>query len=188
LPVGGGASIPKLLGPWQAKPFRVSDAAVFALDAACRAYHQMAPSVGLAVVDARGGGRIILQYAGRDGHEGYCLATVQPDGRSVSEIMSASTYPQAIDVVPLRKRELRSHGGGGSPSSAAPDDRWVSETGQAGPGIDQVVAVVPGLREAVVASMGDGWWVLWFPIVGSDDYRIIGLNRAGEQVAELRWR
>jgi hypothetical protein len=57
--------------------------------------------------------------------------------------------------------------------------------GQAGAGIDQVIAEVSGQASPVVASMGDGWFALWFPIEDPWTWRLVGLNAAGEEVATL---
>jgi len=72
---------------------------------------------------------------------------------------------------------------GGSPGSAGPANQWTSLIGQAGAGIDRVIAEVPRQPSAVVASMDNGWFVFWSPIRAGDDWRIIGLNAAGEEVA-----
>jgi hypothetical protein len=48
------------------------------MDAQCLAIDFMAPSVSLVVVDARGEGRVILHYAGEDGHSGTCETQPAP--------------------------------------------------------------------------------------------------------------
>ena len=52
--------------------------------------------------------------------------------------------------------------------------------------IDQVIAEVPRQPRAVVASMGDGWFVFWTPLRAGDQWRIVGLDAVGEEVASVR--
>ena len=132
-----------LVGPWQSTPIGLSEGTVRQLDAECQTFDLFAPSVSLVVVDARGQGRVILHYAGADGHDGTCESTAQADGSFVTRPAGHTNHPQTIEVVPLERYELRIHGGMGSPGSAAPADRWRSITGEAGPGISQVFAELP---------------------------------------------
>ena len=181
------AEVEALVGPWQATPIALSEGTIRQLDAECQAFDLFAPSVSLVVVDARGQGRVILHYAGDDGHDGTCESTAQADGSFLTRPASHTNHPQTIEVVPLERYELRVHGGMGSPGSAAPADRWLSVTGEAGPGISQVVAELPD-QSLVEASMGGGWFVLWWPTPVTGEHRLIGLNDAGEEVASLTER
>ena len=178
--------VEELLGPWQPTPLELDLDAIRTMDAQCLAFNFMAPSVSLVVVDARGDGRVILQYAGEDGNEGTCEATVQADGRTQAAPISNSSWPQDIEVVPLGDVELRTKGGYGSPSSAGLQNQWSSAIGQAGAGIEQVIAEVPSQPSAVVASLNNGWFVFWAPLRAREQWRIVGLNAAGEEVATIR--
>jgi len=130
------ASVEELRGPWRSTPLHVDPAAVREMDAQCLATHEMAPSVSLVAVDARGEGGITLVYAGDDGHQGTCGATVQADGQFVAAPGGYTVWPQEIEVVPVGENELRVVNQGGNPGSAAPEDWWAAMSGQAGPGID----------------------------------------------------
>jgi len=174
-----------LLGPWLATPVRLDAATVSDMDAQCLAFGLMAPGVSLVVVDARGEGRVILQYAGEDGHEGMCEATVHQDRAFTVDPRSHTVPGQVIDVVPVANHELRLRGGFGSPGSAGPADQWLGQVGQAGAGIDQVIAEASGQTSPVVASMGEGWFALWFPIETPWEWRLVGLDAEGEEVATL---
>jgi hypothetical protein len=62
--------------------------------------------------------------------------------------------------------------------------------GQAGTAIHQVVAHVTG-SPPVVASLGGGWFSFWYPVVENPDqvdpeYRLVGLDAAGNEVAQFK--
>ena len=124
-------------------------------------------------------------YAGEDGHTGTCEASVRPNGHFESQPMSYSAPGQVMQVVPLEPTELRVEGGGSSPGSAAPEDSWRGLIGQAGTGIHGVVAHVTGLPP-VVASFGGGWFALWYPVDEPLKYQLVGLDAAGNEVAQLQ--
>jgi hypothetical protein len=44
---------------------------------------------------------------------------------------------------------------------------------------------VPGHPTNVIASMGNGWFALWWPIRAAGDWRLLGLDSAGEVVATV---
>ena len=177
--------VAELVGPWQPRPVELDLDAIRPMNAQCLAFHLFAPSVSLVVVDARGGGRVILHYAGDDGHEGTCEATVQADGSAMVAPSGNTVWPQDIEVVPLGDQELRVPSGFGSPGSADPDDLWWGAVGQAGAGIEQVIVEVPSQPSAVLASLDNGWFVFWTPLRPREQYRIVGLNAAGEEIASL---
>jgi hypothetical protein len=58
--------------------------------------------------------------------------------------------------------------------------------GQAGTEIHRVIAQVTGLPP-IVASLGGGWFTLWYPIEASWDYQLAGLDSAGNEASLLRW-
>lgn len=177
--------VAELIGPWQPTPVELDLDAIRPMNAQCLAFAFMAPSVSLVVVDARGEGRVILHYAGDDGHEGTCEATVQADGSVMTSPSGATVWPQDIEVIPLGDEELRAPSGFGSPGSADPDDLWGGAIGQAGAGIEQVIVEVPSQPSAVVASLDNGWFVFWTPLRPREEWRIVGLDAAGEEVATL---
>jgi hypothetical protein len=64
--------------------------------------------------------------------------------------------------------------------------------GEAGTGIHQVIAEVPGLAP-IVASLGDGWFSFWYPIDAdetlSDDQWspvVIGFDADGDEVTRVQ--
>ena len=111
--------VAELIGPSHRAPLELDLDAIRPMNAQCIAFHLFAPSVELVVVDARGDGRVILHYAGDDGHEGTCEATVQADGSAMVSPSGNTVWPQDIEVVPLGDHELRAPSGFGSPGSAA---------------------------------------------------------------------
>ena len=177
--------VAELIGPWQPTPLELDLDAIRPMNAQCIAFHLFAPSVELVVVDARGDGRVILHYAGDDGHEGTCEATVQADGSAMVSPSGNTVWPQDIEVVPLGDHELRAPSGFGSPGSAGPESQWAGAIGQAGAGIEQVIVDVPSQPSPVVASLDNGWFVFWSPIRPREQWRIVGLNAAGEEVGTV---
>jgi hypothetical protein len=175
---------PELLGPWQPTPLDLGGALVGELDAHCLAHSTFARRPSLVVVDARGEGRVRLHYADEDGS--YVMCETEP---IASEFMVVMSSHGQIEDGPVGYLEMRAPfltESAYPEYPAFPDYPWVEVIGQAGAGIDQVIAEVSGQPSAVVASMGgDGWFALWFPIAESQTWRLIGLNSAGEEVAEL---
>jgi len=44
---------------------------------------------------------------------------------------------------------------------------------------------VPSQPSPVVASLDNGWFVFWSPIRPREQWRIVGLNAAGEEVGTV---
>ena len=75
----------------------------------------------------------------------------------------------------------------GVPAAPTRTSLWWGAVGQAGAGIEQVIVEVPSQPSAVVAWLENGWFVFWTPLRPREQYRIVGLNAAGEEVASLHW-
>jgi hypothetical protein len=175
------ATVDDLRGEWRAEPLIVSEAALQEMDEDClAAFPLFPPGLSRVVADARGEGRIQLVYAREDRQHAVCEAIVRSDGFQV-EPRSASAEP--VTDPPLAPTEIRPHGGGSSPGGTPPGERWYGILGEAGSEIHQVVAHVTGLPP-VVASLGGGWFSLWWPVEDSE-YRLVGLDAAGNEVAYL---
>ena len=180
-----GATGDDLSGAWQATPLAISDAALQEMDEECLGYltDRMGQGLSLVVADARGENRVDLIYAGADGHWGACEATVGMSGNSESTLTWTTTPGQHIEVVPLEPTELRVDILSGIERGDLGEGSLIQ--GQAGTGIHQVVAHVTG-SPPVVASLEGGWFSLWFPFDRYSDYRLVGLDAAGNEVAQLQ--
>lgn len=175
-------STEELVGAWQATPIPLDPALISELDAKCVAIDFMAPGQSLAVIDARGDGRVLLGYAG-GGYSATCEGTVHPDGSTSAQNIQ-TTVGDPPDPAPLAATELRTDYVYGSPFGAT-QDVWQAHIGQAGPGIDQVLVEVPGHPSPVVASLDNGWFAVWWPVQASGSWRVIGLDADGQEVGTL---
>ena len=134
----------------------------------------------LAVVDARGEGRLLVGYANPGGSTAWLEATMRPEPPIECQIMSEA----GGGLVPPAGRELR-------PSSVGSSDDgegwWTLFSGSAGADISEVAAEVPGLPPIVGTLTADGWFALWWPEAGDPpfDFRIVGFGADGAEIAEL---
>jgi hypothetical protein len=155
---GGGRT--DLGGPWLAEPFAVDQSIVATAEQMCR--RQSGPVVKadstLAVVDARGDGRLIIAFAGRTS-SALCEIEAGPDGEM--HVQGAGGMESTEPLPALGPTEVRTDGVTGSESG--PGGSRSSVTGQAGPHVATLVVVTrSGLR--IRPSLGrDGWFAAWWP-------------------------
>jgi hypothetical protein len=178
-------SVDDLTSEWRPVPLRIGDAALQQMDEDCLSYDFLPPGVSLVVADARGEGKVHLLYAGEDRQNGTCEATVSPNGGIQTEPRSATAEP--VSDPPVEATELMVWGGQTSPGSARPEDWWQQIMGEAGTGIYRVIAHVPGVPP-IVASLGGSWFTFWYNVDTEEqwDYELVGLDSAGNEVAEIR--
>jgi hypothetical protein len=62
-------------------------------------------------------------------------------------------------------------------------DRSSVTYGRAGAGISQVVVQMPG-HVPVIASLANGWYLVWWPGNWPEGMKIVGLDVLGQKVAE----
>jgi hypothetical protein len=150
------------------------------IDAVCGAVPELPDDMTLAVVDARGEGRLLVGYANPGGSTAWLEATMRPELPIECQIMSEA----GGGLVPPAGRELR-------PSSVGSSDDgegwWTLFSGSAGADISEVAAEVPGLPPIVGTLTADGWFALWWPEAGDPpfDFRIVGFGADGAEIAEF---
>ena len=160
-------AIPDLSGPWQAQPFPVDPAIIAAAEQLCRDPTALVVPAGtpLVLVDARGGGRLLMLFAG-PGVSGECMVLrdragrLNPDGggSSIGEIEPA-----------LGPNEMVFHGASTQSGSAGPNDPNLPisyATGRVGPAIQGVEIVLPG-GISMRASLARGSFAAWWPGEGN---------------------
>ncbi|HEX4898723.1 MAG TPA: hypothetical protein VFV53_10235 [Candidatus Limnocylindrales bacterium] len=145
-----------LRGDWRRVPFDPrGEATVVRLEAACHAAEPAIEGLPVALVDARGRGRLLLVYATDPTSAAFeCRAGV--DFASVGDVvvrrLQASGEPiaeDAIDVLEYETAEL-----GGEVATVA--------VGRVGALAAKVIASL--FDETVVyGSRGGGWWAMWWP-------------------------
>lgn len=170
------ATAEQLAGPWRPTPLSLGAEIRKEVDEACRADPAMPDGLTLMVMDARGAGRLAVQYAGAEGSAAFAEATIGAD--QPTTCILRSTTGQS-DEPPMADRELRWAAVSGGSGVGA----WWTITGRAGASIDQVIAEVPG-SPPITATMAEGWFALWWDGQGPP-VRLIGLDGGGAEAAEL---
>jgi hypothetical protein len=142
---------------------------------------QVPDDLDLVVVDARGGGRLALFYAGQLGSFADCPSmTVSADG-SVGDMGGGNIGTIGPLGAPVADNELRvvwavSSGEGRSGST--------QRVGQSGSSIE-LVSVRPAEGEPILATLADGWWSAWWPGTDRGRVGIGGFDASGELVNSL---
>jgi hypothetical protein len=174
--------IPDLSAPWQAQPFAVDPAIIAAAELLCRDPTTLVVPAGtpLVLVDARGGNRLLLLFAG-PGKSGECMVTrdrtgrLMPDGggSSIGDIERA-----------LGPNEMVFHGAATQSASAGanePNLPMSYATGRVGAGIQAVEIVLPS-GDSMRASLDRGLFAAWWPGEG-DSIRARGYDAAGRLIS-----
>jgi hypothetical protein len=165
---------------WRPEPFAVAPDVAAAAEQFCRS--NPAPAIParfpLGIVDARGGGRLILLFTGAGRGFGECqLRTAgrrfRGDGGGVQQV---------DDPASIEPDEIQLFGGGGA-SGDLPGDDYTYMMGQAGEAVRSVVVTLDGGQQ-VHASLRDGWWVAWWPFRSTRE-RIVGYDQNGIAIAEV---
>ncbi len=179
--VVGPAALIGLTGPWQPQPLPIWPALIESVARECSRSMQPFPAAPLVAVDARGEGRLQAVFAGPGGMAACYDMTVDATGAVAAMgggMTGMAPGPPPIPAQRLQSAGVSSSGGGGQ--------RITSSTiiGQAGPGISTVVAVLPG-RGRITATLENGWYVMWWPGELPGGTKVIGLDAAGVEVAEI---
>jgi hypothetical protein len=172
------AGVAEIQGPYQTEPYRAFDQDLIrSLEEECAASFGEAfkAQPELLLADARGGGRLMLIYGAADGATAECLAKVDPNGTAIVESAGISSGSGPGVPAPI---ELFASSGG----SSSGVDSWSYLHGIVGSDIGRVViALADGT--SVTASVGGGRFAAWWP-TGAEPNRILGFDRAGNQVAD----
>jgi hypothetical protein len=159
--------IPDLSAPWQAQPFPVDPAIVAAAEQMCRDPAGMLVPVGtpLGLVDARGGNRLLLVFAG-PGKSAECVVGRDRAGRLLSEGGGSSIG----DIEPaLGPNEMVLHGASTQSGTGGPNEPVLPMsyvTGSVGPGIQAVEIALPS-GVSMRASLNRGLFAAWWPGEGN---------------------
>ena len=177
--------IPDLSGPWQAQPFAVDPAMIAAAERMCRDPTGMLVPVGtpLGLVDARGGNRLLLVFAG-PGKSAECLVTrdragglmVEGGGSSIGDMQPALGPNEMV----LQGASTQS--GTDGPNGPIPPISYA--TGRVGPGI-QVVEIVLPAGVSMRASLDRGFFAAWWPGEG-DSISARGYDAGGRLVSSAQ--
>jgi hypothetical protein len=163
-----------LMEPWQPVPFAVDRSIITTAESACRSLAPP-PNVRLAAVDARGGGRLLLIFAGPR-NEFECQVLVDSYGHATTDLGGTMESDD-----PIRPPEPGTLGNvivtsGGAATEAV---SWV--VGQAGAGV-AAVDIALSAHPSVRASLGPtGWFAAWWP--GQEGYTsLTGLDATGKSI------
>ena len=151
------ALLADLLGPWRSEPLTIPDALAAAADRVCRADPAFPAGVTLALIDARGAGKLMAYYDGPAAGASCEYLEVSPTGEVTGSISSTWTGQQP-GAAPGRLES-----GGSSGSTDAGGTVWQTASGRAGAGIAHVVIVVDGVGP-VSATLRNGWFSAWWPV------------------------
>jgi len=154
------ATLADLTGPWRAAPMRLDSVTEMKADAACRRDPEFPGGVRLALVDARGGGKLPTIYDGGEDLMVDCVDTgIGPDGNVWG---SMRTVGPGLRPDPGK---LRSLGGGQFWSADRPG--WAYASGRVGQGIVAVVVDVAGIGR-ITATVQNGWYLAWWEVARSN--------------------
>jgi hypothetical protein len=173
------AGIEEILGPYQTEPYQAYDPGMLeALGEECAGIiGDIGSAYRLVLADGRGGGRLMLLYASRNG-SAECFGRFDSGGRPLAD--GGGTSTRDGPPVPLGTSELRAESGGGGSSDGG--DAWAYLHGNAGSDIARVVLELAD-GTAITASLAGGRFAAWWP--GQiDPAKIQGYDASGTLVAE----
>ena len=147
-----------------------------------------APGVGggmvqggrLVAVDARGGSRLTLLFAGVGADSSQCDLRIEASdtfaiiGTSASTSAGPADFVAPNDVIILGGGQMRGIGA----------EEWSSVTGRTGPAIT-AVRVEFANGSGLGASVGGGWFTAWWPTTRTN-FVVEGLDASGNKVGEAR--
>jgi hypothetical protein len=174
LPQGGATD---LTGPWQAEPYAVAQPLMAEAELLCRdgIGAMVGPDNVLVVVDARGGGILVLTFAGQKSSS-ICELLASSSGNLSTSGGTGRESDQALQEPAPNELRMDGVSNSGARSTIA---------GQAGAMIAAVEVVVPG-GPRVRASLGrDGWFTAWWP-TDETDVQVNGYDSAGTLVGSAR--
>jgi hypothetical protein len=180
---GGFATNDELRGPWRPEPFSVDPSTITAAEQFCGA-----PGIGggmvqggrLVAVDARGGSRLTLLFAGVGADSSQCDLRIVASGTFAIIGTSASTSSGPADFI--APNDVIIVGGGQMRGIGA--EEWSSVVGRTGPSI---TAVRVGFESgsSLGASVGGGWFAAWWPTTQTN-FVVQGFDASGRKVGEVK--
>ncbi len=186
------ATLAELAGPWRATPMRLDPALRARAEAVCRRDMERLPASVTAVMDARGEGVVTVRMTGVSA--GTCDALQianngQVMGAGGGSRMEGVEELPALGAAAFGQVETGQVGGG-----ALTVTGW-SVFGRVGVAITSVV-VEPQIHPVVQASIEDGWFSAWWPVVipapqlgrrlDRPKFVVRGYDALGVQIAEWR--
>jgi hypothetical protein len=179
--LGGTATAAQLAGPWQPRPFLLAPELVADADRLCRKDMAVPATTPLVLIDARGGGRLLLFYASPAGDSAECdgifidaLGRLQPGGAG-QQGMGGSWPPLGANAI-----VVTSSGGGGDAQGRQTDTH---RAGRSGAAVTRVAVRLSDRTDLVDATVSDGWWAVWWPGAATCT-GIVGFLNDGTEVAQ----
>jgi len=174
-----------LVGLWQTAPLTLTRSAILNADQACRAWIQDPPDglrvvdandLRIAVIDARGAGRIQMHYVGRAGATASCFDMPIDAFGHVKAGGGGAEIPDH-EPPPLGPTEISTEGGTSTEDSTV-------QLGRVGESIVKVVIMRPK-EEPITASLANGWYLAWWPDTVGPGAKAVGSDASGLPVAEV---
>jgi hypothetical protein len=176
------ATVAQVRGPWRSEPLALSPAAQEAAEAACQdsraALVNGLPLEQLAVIDARGTGRITVIFGGAGAAFTRCELRMTAEGGL--EQAGGWTRRSAGDNLLLPPDGLTIESGGGMLGG---DGLASNASGRFGGAVNSVRLVFAS-GTVVQASVGLGWYTAWWP-TDEMDFVVEAYDRAGQKIAEV---
>jgi hypothetical protein len=178
---GRYATIEELRGPWRAEPIPVDPAMIAAGERACRerSGDLTAPKDRLVAVDARGGNRLFLIFAGPPADSSACELRMDAAGNVSMVGASGSSANAPFEALAPGDVVIMGSDGGGFAAG-----EWRSGMGRVGSAVTAVRLVVPG-GPTVRASVGGGWFAAWWPS-SQFSFTVEGFDATGQKIGEAK--
>jgi hypothetical protein len=173
------ARVEEMSGPWRAEPMPVDVATAAAGEKACQ---DARPRIGrehliadkLVAIDARGGARLTLIFAGPGNNYMECQLSIDAKG----DFTFTGGVVQEVDSLLVAPNELAILGAGGDMGFVESS----SVSGQIGAAITEVhVAFAAG--GVLRASIGGGWFTAWWPNHDMS-FTVEGFDASGMKITE----
>jgi hypothetical protein len=170
-----------IVGPWRAEPMHVDPKAVTDAEAACvDARPRLGPdhvtADRLVAIDARGGGRVTLIFAGPGDNFMECQLLMDAKGK----LTLTGGVVQDVPSLLVAPNELVIMGAGGVMGSVEAS----SVSGQIGAAISEIHVVFDS-GAVLRASIGGGWFTAWWP-AHDMGFVVQGFDASGRKIAEVR--
>lgn len=176
---GGYPNTEELQGPWRPEPLAVDPVTIAAGERACRerSGDLAEPKDRLVAVDARGGNRLFLIFAGPPADSSLCELRMDSAGGVSLVGASGSGGGAPFEALLPGAVVITGSGGGGSDNGA-----WTSVIGRSGSAVTDVRILVPG-GPVVRASVGGGWFAAWWP-TSQFSVTVEGFDATGKKIGE----
>jgi hypothetical protein len=177
------AKLEDVRGPWRPAPLAIDQATIAAAGDVCQDARKvggpdMAPLDQLAVVDARGSGRLTLLYAGAG--RSFMQCDLRVDARGELSMAGGWSQNEAGPDLLLAQDDVVVVQSGGVLGDV---DLASSVSGRIGPAVAGVQLVFAD-GSVVRASIGGGWFTAWWP---TDEVAFVvqAFDAAGTKIAEV---